>query len=429
MPAVKAMAASGSAQVPDVFTHLLNISPLKATPGVSAAPRDYESPPELRKYKLKARYLESPSPEPETESKAPKRKAGRTVETAPDGEGEPSTPKAKAAAVQTKAKQTSKAKAKSKSAPEAEAKDDAAPPTPEAKPAAVQTKKAKRASTKAKAKCKSAPEAANAEDDAAAPRTPPAAVQTKAKKTSKAAAKDKKPKDGVQAKPKKKADDAVAQTKSSKKVNAEVEVGGAAAAGAEVQVGGARAADADVEVDGTTAVDGIKVTVIKTADVPDDIAQLGSPENIFDHYTAIVFKGDLAEGARVLGLTIDRANFAETHLDALKAVALGREILKITASAGEIRVRVKVEYRAKLGISFNVKFLQGAAVKQATSHYIKGTDQRIQVDALIQHALGWRAFVLSLTHCEALELTAVTSFAVHVKDYCSFFLLSDTEGQ
>ena len=400
---IKAMEAGSPALVCDVYSHLLNISPIKSTPVISAKPKVGESPPELRQYKLRPRFLDSPSPEAETDSKAPK--ARRTVQFSA-----PSTPKAKPAAVQTKSKETSEANAKG---------------SPKAKAKSKGTTKAKTSDGPCKTKPAASQKTAKKRDDASF---------LTSDKTSKAkgagTAKAKKRGDGTsEAKPaafQKKAEQKVDASPSEQNHEAMAEATTKAKRKGDVKTAKAKAA---VEVADATEDDGniIKVTVLKTVGVPDHIVRLGSPENIFDYYNAILLKENFAEGAKVLGLEIDRAGFAGTHINPMKAVELGREILKISASASNVRVRVKVEYRSQLGLSFNVKFTQGTAIKQTASHYLKGTDKQVQVDAFIQHALGWRAFVLSLTCCEALELPAVKSFASHAKDFLGFFISSDPE--
>jgi len=143
------------------------------------------------------------------------------------------------------------------------------------------------------------------------------------------------------------------------------------------------------------------------------------PEKIFNRYCESVFHGDLPDSLKAVGLVFcgDMSSF-EQELSIEDALYFGREILKAEADSKEMRPRVKIEYRASHGLRFNVKVVCGGETKQAASCYFKSSRDSVkQVGAFAKHALGWRAFILTLSQCPVRDFDAVKDFAAVVKDH------------
>ena len=143
------------------------------------------------------------------------------------------------------------------------------------------------------------------------------------------------------------------------------------------------------------------------------------PEKMFDRYWESVLHGDLADSFKAVGLVFcgDMSSF-EKELSIADALYFGREILKAEADSVKMRVRVKVEYRASNGLSFNVKVVCGGETKQAASSCLKSSRDSVkQVVAFVKHALGWRAFLLTMSQCPVRDFDAVKDFAAEVKDH------------
>ena len=180
-------------------------------------------------------------------------------------------------------------------------------------------------------------------------------------------------------------------------------------------------AEASVQVPAEEAKDAASVPALQAKVMKDFKPHKGKkdPEKMFDRYWESVLHGDLADSFKAVGLVFcgDMSSF-DKELSIADALSFGREILKAEADSKEMRVRVKIEYRASHGLSFNVKVVCGGETKQAASSCLKSSRDSVkQVVAFVRHALGWRAFLLTMSQCPVHDFDAVKAFAAEVKDH------------
>ena len=170
------------------------------------------------------------------------------------------------------------------------------------------------------------------------------------------------------------------------------------------------------EAKDTSIVPALRAEVMKDFKPPKGMKH---PEKIFNRYCESVFHGDLLDSFKAVGLVFcgDVSSF-EKELSIEDALYFGREILKAEADSKEMRVRVKIEHRVSHGLSFNVKVVCGGETKQAASCCFKSSRDSVkQVVAFVKHALGWRAFLLTLSQRPVRDFDAVKDFAAVVKDH------------
>ena len=170
------------------------------------------------------------------------------------------------------------------------------------------------------------------------------------------------------------------------------------------------------EAKDTSIVPALQAEVMKDFKPPKGMKH---PEKIFNRYCESVFHGDLLDSFKAVGLVFcgDVSSF-EKELSIEDALYFGREILKAEADSKEMRVRVKIEHRVSHGLSFNVKVVCGGETKQAASCCFKSSRDSVkQVVAFVKHALGWRAFLLTLSQRPVRDFDAVKDFAAVVKDH------------
>ncbi len=171
---------------------------------------------------------------------------------------------------------------------------------------------------------------------------------------------------------------------------------------------------------GSGQVQKISARAVKNWQAPQEVKEAKNLEDVFRFFAGQVFKGDLTNGASLLGITL--AGALDQKLDIKESLALCRELCDLKPAVGGDALRIKVEHRKTTGLSFNIKYESDGSVAQLGSSYLRRVVEHGDAEYLVQHALGWRAFLLSLVWMPVESKDAVKAFTDSTKEYLDFFV-------